>query len=85
MNASEMDVIESDRNGASWTRDCLLADAAMASAADRLASHCREGVRYFSAIGKTVPLRQAKEIEIAISRGEDGLEGDSESGIAKLV
>jgi hypothetical protein len=74
-----MDEFVSDlRNGASWTRDCLLDRVRMAEACDRLQAECRGGIRHFSALGRAVPLDQAKKIEIEISRLES--EADAELG-----
>ena len=72
-----MDEFVSDfRNGASWTRDCLLNSSQMAEACNRLQMECRGGIRHFSALGRAVPLDQAGKMEIEISRLES--EGDAE-------
>jgi len=72
-----MDSLTMDhRNGASWIRDCLLGSPDLAQASDRMQAGCREGRRHFSALGRAVPLEQAQETEIEISRLED--EGDAE-------
>jgi hypothetical protein len=74
-----MDGLDSDlRNGASWIRDCLLDSPEMAEAIDRLKTGCRAGIRHFSALGRAVPLDQARKMEIEISRLES--EADAESG-----
>lgn len=73
-----MDEFVSDvRNGASWTRDCLLDPPRMAEAGDRLQTQCAGGIRHFSALGRAVPLDQARKMEIEISR----MESDAESGL----
>lgn len=67
-----MDEFVSDvRNGASWTRDCLVDAARMAEACDRLQMQCPGGIRHFSALGRAVPLEQARKMEIEISRLEN--------------
>jgi hypothetical protein len=67
-----MDALMADvRNGATWIRDCLLESQEMVRAIDKLRVDCQEGIRYFSAIGKAVPLNQAKTMEIEIGRLED--------------
>ena len=74
-----MDEFVSDlRNGASWTRDCLLDPPRMAEACYRLQTQCPGGIRHFSALGRAVPLDQARQIEIEISRLES--EADAEWG-----
>ena len=59
------------RNGATWTRDCLLQTREIEVAADRLKAHCSEGIRHFSAIGRAVPLDQARRVEVELSRHEE--------------
>ena len=77
-----MDELVSDvRNGASWTRDCLLDPPRMAEACDRLQTQCPGGIRHFSALGRAVPLDQARKMEIEISRLED--EADAGSGFRR--
>jgi hypothetical protein len=67
-----MDEFVSDvRNGASWTRDCLVDAPRMAEACDRLQTQCPGGIRHFSALGRAVPLDQARKMEIEISRLEN--------------
>jgi hypothetical protein len=67
-----MDEFVSDvRNGASWTRDCLVDAPRMAEACDRLQTQCPGGIRHFSALGRAVPLEQARKMEIEISRLEN--------------
>jgi hypothetical protein len=67
-----MDEFVSDvRNGASWTRDCLVDAPRMAEACDRLQTQCPGGIRHFSALGRAVPLDQARKVEIEISRLEN--------------
>jgi hypothetical protein len=74
-----MDEFVSDlRNGASWTRDCLLDELRMTEACHRLQTECRGGLRHFSALGRAVPLDQARKMEIEISRLES--EADAELG-----
>jgi hypothetical protein len=74
-----MDGLDSDlRNGASWIRDCLLDSPEMAEAIDRLKTGCQGGIRHFSALGRAVPLDQARTMEIEISRLES--EADAELG-----
>ena len=75
-----MDSIVSEPNGAGWIRDCILDAAAMARAVDRLHRDCRDGVRHFSAIGRAVPLSQAREMEKSISRLEDDADDEVEAG-----
>lgn len=60
------------RNGATWIRDCLLNDPAMARALERLQIDCQLGIRHFSAIGTSVPLDQVQAMETEISRLESG-------------
>ena len=74
-----MDEIVSECNGAGWIRDCILDGAAMARAVDRLHRDCRDGVRHFSAIGRAVPLSQAREMEKSLSRLEDDAENEVEA------
>jgi hypothetical protein len=57
-------------NGVSWIRDCLLDSPEMVKACDRLRENSRDGIRYFSATGRAVPLEQARRMEIEISRLE---------------
>ena len=74
-----MDEFVSDlRNGASWTRDCLLDQLRIAEACDRLQMECQGGLRHFSALRRAVPLDQARKMEIEISRLES--EADTELG-----
>jgi hypothetical protein len=74
-----MDTVTEDvRNGATWIRDCLLASPEMVKAVDRLQMDCRQGIRHFSAIGRAVPLDQAKTIETEISRLENEMNGKSD-------
>jgi hypothetical protein len=65
------------RNGATWIRDCLLDNPEMVKAGDRLQMDCRDGIRHFSAIGKAVPLDQARTMEIEICRLENKVNGKS--------
>ncbi|HWS67982.1 MAG TPA: hypothetical protein VN325_34860 [Steroidobacteraceae bacterium] len=79
-----MDELVSDlRNGASWTRDCLLDQLRMAEACDRLQMQCRGGIRHFSALGRAVPLDEARKLEIEISRLES--EADAELGFRSSI
>jgi len=72
-----MDEFVSDvRNGASWTRDCLVDAPRMAEACDRLQTQCPGGIRHFSALGRAVPLDQARKMEIEISRLENEADVD---------
>jgi hypothetical protein len=72
-----MDEFVSDvRNGASWTRDCLVDAPRMAEACDRLQTQCPGGIRHFSALGRAVPLDQARKVEIEISRLENEADVD---------
>jgi hypothetical protein len=57
-------------NGATWIRDCLLDGPKMAQACHRLHENSPKGIRYFSSIGKTVLLEQARSIELELSRRE---------------
>jgi hypothetical protein len=57
-------------NGVSWIRDCLLDSPEIVKAGHRLRENSREGIRHFSAIGRTVPLERAKTVESEISRLE---------------
>jgi len=57
-------------NGVSWIRDCLLDSPEIVKASHRLRENSREGVRHFSAIGRTVSLERAKSMQIEISRLE---------------
>ena len=62
-----------ERNGATWIRDCLLDGAEMAKAIERLESDCRDGIRHFSALGRSVPLNQVGAMQSEISRLDDDL------------
>jgi hypothetical protein len=58
-------------NGVTWMRDCLLQSGEIALAIDRIRARCSSGIRYFSEIGRVVPLDQAEEVAIEISKAED--------------
>jgi hypothetical protein len=48
----------------------------MAEACDRLQTQCPGGIRHFSALGRAVPLDQARKVEIEISRLENEADVD---------
>lgn len=66
--------MEEERNGAAWMRDCLLNAPTMAGAVQRLQSHCRLGIRHFSAVRVAVPLDQVKKMEARIVELESALD-----------
>jgi hypothetical protein len=57
-------------NGVTWMRDCLLESGGLARANDRIQARCSAGIRYFSAIGRAVPLDQVEKVALEISKAE---------------
>ena len=57
-------------NGATWIRDCLLDSPEIVRACHRLHESSPKGIRHFSSNGKAVPLEQARNMEIELSRLE---------------
>ena len=55
----------------------------MAEACDRLQTQCSGGIRHFSALGRAVPLDQARKMEIEISRLESEADAESSFRVSK--
>lgn len=58
-------------NGVTWMRDCLLESGEIARAIDRIQACSSIGIRYFSEIGRVVPLDQVEKVALEISKAED--------------
>jgi hypothetical protein len=67
-------------NGVTWMRDCLLENPEMVKACDRLHENSHTGIRHFSSIRRAVPLEQAGNMEIELSRMEREEDRELDSG-----